>query len=98
MVFASSKYVLMDFVTLNKQTFVQLFIFKPSVDYSVFEPDSGPPVSTIFTFDELFQQLNYTSQRVCVLECAVCSLLNAICTYMCTVDMPVYVTYFLSFV
>ncbi|KAL5506145.1 hypothetical protein EMCRGX_G007724 [Ephydatia muelleri] len=62
-VFASSKYVLMDFVTLNKQTFVQLFIFKPSVDYSVFEPDSGPPVSTIFTFDELFQQLNYTSQR-----------------------------------
>ena len=63
-IFASSKYVLMDFVTLNKQTFVQLFILKPSVDYSVFEPDSSPPVSTIFTFDELFQQLNYTAQRV----------------------------------
>lgn len=61
----------MDFVTLNKQTFVQLFIFKPSVDYSVLEPESSPPVSTIFTFDELFQQLNYTAQRVCVL----CSLL-----------------------
>ena len=87
-IFASSKYVLMDFVTLNKQTFVQLFILKPSVDYSVFEPDSSPSVSTIFTFDELFQQLNYTAQRVSrsyavVLLCVLVQV-HCTCTNSCT--------------
>ncbi|KAL5506143.1 hypothetical protein EMCRGX_G007720 [Ephydatia muelleri] len=58
-VFASTKFELTDFVNQNRQTLVQMFI------NNIADPDDiatfNSPVSTVYTFDDLFDQIAVTS-------------------------------------
>lgn len=67
-VFASTKFELTDFVNQNRQTLVQMFI------NNIADPDDiatfNSPVSTVYTFDDLFDQIAVTSMMVsCVYGC-----------------------------
>ena len=60
--FASSKFHLTDFLQENKKTFVQLFIQHPDDvddDYNI-----PSPITTLYTYDTFFQQLNFMVDRV----------------------------------
>lgn len=77
--------MLTDFVNQNRQTLVQIFI------NNIADPDDiatfNSPVSTIYTFDELFDQVAVTSMMVSVHVWGVYEL----CMYMYMYTVQLYI-------
>jgi mucolipin 3 len=59
--FANTKLPLTQFVESNHKTFVHLFIENPA-DPTMYEP-IPTPISTLYTVDQLYSQINFTTHR-----------------------------------
>lgn len=59
--FANTKLPLTQFVENNHKTFVHLFIENPA-DPTMYEPIPSP-ISTLYTLDQLYSQINFTANR-----------------------------------
>ena len=66
-IFAGTKFTLNDFIMQNQATFTKLFVKKPQ------DPDNDDPlptpITTLYTHEELEEQVNFTLDKVRVCVC-----------------------------